>query len=102
MFSAYFSSASRLVYGLLSRYCSLAEMTRRNHALLIRAVPLVRADKSSRTWDRRIETGCLGGEPEKTRVMLSRQNWRRMVAIVGVEVVSAMRAISRLKARMER
>ena len=73
-----------------------------NHCLLIRAVPFVRDERSSRACARRSETGCLGGSPANARVMLSRQNCRRMVATIEVEVVSAIRAISMLKARMAR
>ena len=47
-------------------------------------------------------TGCFGGWPAKARVMLSRQNWRRMDATIGVEATSAMREVSMLKARRAR
>jgi hypothetical protein len=44
-------------------------------------------------------TGCLGGVPAKALVTASRWNCRRMLPMVGVLVVSAVRATSTLKAR---
>ncbi len=65
-------------------------------------MPPVRADRSSRTCESRIATGCFGGEPAKDLETLSRQNWRRIEPTVEVETVSAMREVSMLKARMVR
>lgn len=46
-----------------------------------------------------IAIGCLGGTPSRAFATASRWNCNRMAPMVGVEVVSAVRAISMLKAR---
>jgi len=70
-------------------------------ALNLPAPPVLRS-KSSAARDSSIEIGCFGGVPLSDRSTESRQKANRMAAICGVEAVSAMRAISTLKALIAR
>jgi len=100
--SAYFSRSSRVVYGFPAAYCSRAAMMRRNQVVLRGSRWDGWVRREERAWARRREMGCAGGRAEKVEVMVSRQNWKRRAAMAGVEAVSGMRAISRLKARRAR
>lgn len=70
-----------------------------NQVLLHFVFASVFSRMSKAPFARRIAMGCLGGWPARALETASRWNWRRIAPMVGVEVVSAVRATSILNAR---